>query len=88
VILDVDGEISLPGLERNALRDRPAREGAVTLQPEVVVQPARIVALDDEDRLFPTLAAPERLGGLLPVSLAFVLAELRHAPSMPSAGPF
>ena len=56
MVLDVDGEMLLAGLERDALRDRPARERAVPLETEVVVQPAGIVTLDDEDRLLPTLA--------------------------------
>src|SRR5439155_3852137 len=37
VILDVDGEMLLAGLERDPLRNGPARERAVTLEPEVVV---------------------------------------------------
>jgi hypothetical protein len=51
VVLDVDGEVLLARLERDALRHGPARERAVPLEAEVVVQPARVVALDDEDRL-------------------------------------
>ena len=50
VVLDVDGEVLLSGLEGNALRDRPRRERAVALEPEVVVEPPRVVPLDDEDR--------------------------------------
>ena len=38
-------------LERDALRNRPACERAVALEPEVVVEARRIVPLDDEDRL-------------------------------------
>jgi hypothetical protein len=49
VVLDVDGEVLLARLERHALRHRPARERAVTLEAEVVVEPPRVVALDDED---------------------------------------
>ena len=48
MVLDVDGEMLLPRLERHALRDRPARERAVQLEAEVVVQAARVVPLDDE----------------------------------------
>ena len=51
VVLDVDGERALAGLERHALRHRPARERAVALEAEVVVEPPGVVALDDEDRL-------------------------------------
>ena len=66
----------LAGLERNALRDRPARQRAVALEPEVVVEPARVVALDDEDRLFSAPLRAERLRRLLRVALAPVLGEL------------
>src|SRR5213078_4127124 len=51
VILDVHGQVALARLERDALRDRPARERAVALEAEVVVQPASVVALHHEDRL-------------------------------------
>ena len=51
VVLDVDGEMLLARLERHALRHRPGRERAVALEAEVVVEPARVVALDHEDRL-------------------------------------
>ena len=77
VVLDVNGEVLLPGLEGHALGHRPAGERSVALQPEVVVQAARVVSLHDEDRLLATLAAAERLRGLLRVALALVLGELR-----------
>ena len=51
VVLDVDREVLLAGLERNAFRHGPARERAVQLEAEVVVEPRRVVSLDDEDRL-------------------------------------
>src|SRR5262249_23610666 len=35
VVLDVHGERALPGLERDALRNRPAKQDAVLLEPEV-----------------------------------------------------
>src|SRR4029077_19881275 len=76
VILDVNREMLLAGLERNALRHRPGREHAVAFEPEVVVQPPGIVTLNDEDRILVAGATPERLGGLLPVSLALVFREL------------
>ncbi len=50
VVLDVDGERPRARLERHSLRHRPRGEGAVPLEAEVVVEPARVVALDDEDR--------------------------------------
>ena len=51
VILDVDGKRTHAWLERHALRHGPRRERAVLLEPEVVVEAPRVVALDDEDRL-------------------------------------
>src|SRR5207244_6245760 len=61
MVLDVHGEVLLARLERHALRHRPARERAVALEAEVVVEPPRIVPLDDEDRLLAALLAAERL---------------------------
>jgi hypothetical protein len=61
MILDVDGENALPRLERDALRHRPAGQCAAALEPEVVVEPPRVVALDDEDRLPAAFPGPERL---------------------------
>ena len=63
VVLDVDGERALARLERHALRHRPARERAVALEPEVVVEPPRVVPLDDEDRPLPA-RLPRRAGRL------------------------
>src|SRR4029453_5744914 len=59
VVLDMDGEVLLPGLERPPLRPRPAPERPVALEPKVVVQAARVMPLDDEDRVL-------RLSPLLP----------------------
>jgi len=64
MVLDVDRQMLGAGLERHALRNRPALQHAVALEPEVVVEPTRVVALNDEDRL-PTPAGaatdPKRL---------------------------
>src|SRR5207249_9255307 len=51
MVLHMNGEMLLARLERHALRHRPAEQRPVLLQPEVVVEPPRVVALDDEDRL-------------------------------------
>src|SRR5262249_40165891 len=61
---------------RHPLGDGPGGEGAVLLEPKVVVQAACIVPLDDEDRLFrrPGLAR-EGLGRPGRVALAAGLAE-------------
>ena len=53
VILDVDGEMPLPFAKRDALRNRPARQSAVAFEPKVVVEPPRIVSLNDEAELVP-----------------------------------
>ena len=57
VILDVHRERALAGLERHALRHGPRGERAVPLEPEVVVEAPRVVALHDEDRILRALAA-------------------------------
>src|SRR4029079_14333150 len=46
VILDVYGQALLPRVQAGALRDGPAQQHAVQLQPEVVVQAGRGVLLD------------------------------------------
>src|SRR5439155_758388 len=64
-----------------ALRHCPARERAVPLEAEVVVEPARVVALDDEDRLLASfLGLAEGLRSLLRVALAPVFLQFfsRH----------
>src|SRR3569832_2307336 len=47
VILDVHGETFIRGIEARPLRDGPALQGAVELEPEVVMQAARVVTLDE-----------------------------------------
>jgi hypothetical protein len=90
MVFDVDGEALLARFERDALRHRPAGQRPVALEAEVVVQAARVVPLDDEDRLLPRLLRAEGLGRLLRVALAFVLPERARAllsrrdPSFPS----
>jgi hypothetical protein len=78
VVLDVHGEHLRARLERHALRHRPRGERPVLLEAEVVVQPARVVALHDEDRLFAALLGAERLRRELGIALAAVLAERGH----------
>ena len=48
VVLDVDGHPPDVGVERRALGHGPRHEDAVDLEAEVVVEPGRAVALDDE----------------------------------------
>src|SRR5205807_2120634 len=81
MILDVDGEMLLAGLERHAFRHRPRGERAVPLEAKVVVKAPRVVPLHDEDRELPTALGPERLRRLLTVPFALVLGEfIAHKP--------
>ena len=79
MILDVHGEPAVALAHRHALRHRPAQEDAVLLEAQVVVQAARVVALDDEERIaaFPAPAA-EGLRRLLRVALLPVRLERGH----------
>src|SRR5262245_25599751 len=64
MVLDVHGEPAHGWIQAGALRNRPRQQHPVELQPEVVVQLARCVLLDDE-RQRPHLApadATARLG--------------------------
>ena len=77
VVLDVHGQRLVPGADRDPLGHRPAGQRALALEPEVVVQPARRVALDDEDRrAAPAVAAREGLRRRRRVTLAPVLLQL------------
>lgn len=50
MILDLDGEPLLAGDQARAASHCPALQHAADLEPEVVVQPAGGVLLDDEGR--------------------------------------
>src|SRR4029077_20619107 len=50
MILDAHRERALADLERHTLGDAPRGKRAAALEPEVVVETAGLVALDDEDR--------------------------------------
>src|SRR6266508_6267786 len=82
VVFHVDREPLLAGLQRHALRNRPARKRPVPLQSEVVVEPARVVALDDEDRLLRALLPGKRLRSLLRISLLSILPQAHKALSV------
>jgi hypothetical protein len=63
-------------VKRDSLRDRPTRECAVPLEPKVVVQPPRSVALNDEPSLaFARSRLSERLGRLTSLAAPPVLVE-------------
>ena len=84
MILDVDREVPFAGREGEPLRHGPAGEGAVPLEPQVVVEPTCVVALDDEHRAAARRASAERLGCAPRVSLAPVVAERGHVPDHPT----
>jgi len=88
VVLDVDGQAALAVADRGALGHRPAREHAVDLEPQVVVEPPRRVLVDDEQVAVGRPAVAERLGRARGVALVPVLVEAaaRHAaPGSPPA---
>ncbi len=51
VVLHLDRQPLVMRVQRRAARDRPGLEHAVEFQPQVVVQPGRVVLLDDEAQL-------------------------------------
>src|SRR5262249_13795096 len=76
MVLHVHREMALPFAERDPLRHRPARERAVSLEAEVIVEPPRRVALDDKAQVGGRRCrGPERLGCPVTTALAAVLVE-------------
>jgi hypothetical protein len=76
VILDVHRQAALFGIEGRPFGDRPRCENAARFEPEIVVQPARAVLLDDEAQFARLLARRTLgLGGIGEVPLADVLGE-------------
>ena len=89
VVLGGGGEVVLPGLLRQALRDRPGGEHAVALEAQVPVQAPGVVLLDHEPRRSPRRAGacpPARLGVAAKSRLRAV-ALRRPAPSRLTRGP-
>ncbi len=82
VVLDLDSEPLLTGVEARTLRHRPALQYAVELETKVEMQPARVVLLDDESERRRRFPARRRLARRLrrfpEIALAPVLFE-RHA---------
>ena len=80
MVLDVDGQVALALAQRDALGHGPALQGAAALDAEVVVQPAGVVALDDEDRLGAAALVRERLRRARRIALAAIGVQPRgHA---------
>ena len=74
VVLDMDGEVVAARVGGNSLRHGPRDQHAVALQPQVPMQAARVVLLDDEPCLASAarLAAPPRLRRALGVPLGAI----------------
>ena len=80
MVLRVHGQVTLAGIEREPLGERPRGQRASHLQPQVVVKPAGVVALDHEQRAAVAAAVAfvgGRLRRLSRPALAAVLVE-RH----------
>src|SRR5258707_9811294 len=80
MVLDMDRQPLLTGIEARPLRDRPALQNAIEFEPEIVVQPPRGVLLHDKGERrgngFRTYL-PRRLRRSVEVAFAVVFFE-RH----------
>src|SRR5512146_1857446 len=72
VILGPHRQAVLAGVEARAFRHRPALEHSVELQPEIPVQPGRLMLLDDEAVALALELAPLGLLRLGEVALAII----------------
>ncbi len=77
MILDLHRQTFVGGIKRRAFGDRPRLEHALHLQPEIVVQPRRGMALDDKAVPRFLFDLRRRLGRFLKTPLSFVLVK-RH----------
>ncbi len=75
MILDVNRQVTLGARHGHALRHRPAREDAAPLEPQVIVEPARRVPLDDESQAARSVAVLERLWRARGIPLASIVLE-------------
>ena len=85
MVLDVHGQLAGGRIERRPLRDGPAGQHAVDLQPEVVVQAPRAMALDDEVAASCSRASAGGLGGDVEVAHGAVLGQLLLGELVPGA---
>ena len=85
MIFDLHRQPLVVRIERGAARDRPGFEDAVEFQPEIVVQPRRVMLLDHEApplrRRHLRLAAG--LGGLFEIPLLSIGGEVLRTRSIP-----
>src|SRR5437868_11613709 len=81
MVLGAHREALLVGIEAGPLRNCPALEHSVELEPEVPVQPRGIVLLDDEAVAFALEPAAARFLRLREVALLVIGLDIeRHAP--------
>src|SRR5882757_4190857 len=87
MILDLDRQPLVVRIERGAARHRPGLEDAVEFEPEIVMQPGRIVLLDHEAPQLRrrNLDLARRLAGLLEIALLAVDGEVSQRHVQPSA---
>ena len=69
VVLGLDRQVVALGVDGDALRDRPADERALVLEPQIPVHRARGVLLHDEPQLLARLDRPGGFGRVLEVAL-------------------
>ncbi len=87
MVFDVDGQMLLARLQRDALGNGPAGEGSIPLEAKVVVQSPGVVPLDDEDRVLPALLRRRRAPASSSGRASSVFGQLRHGrPSLPVLG--
>src|SRR5258707_15746518 len=75
VVLGLHRQPLLAGHQAGAAGDRPALQHAVELEPQVVVETARRMLLDDEPRALAASALRLRLGGAREIALLLILRE-------------
>src|SRR6202011_4603490 len=82
MVLDLDREPLVMRVERRSSRDGPGFENTVEFEPQIVVQPRRVMLLDDEAALLGRgdLDVAGGLRGLFEISLLAIGGELsrRH----------
>ena len=71
VVLGVHGEVVAARVPGQAPRQRPGQQHAVVLQPQVPVEPPRVMLVDDE---------PVALGSLRPLAVGTNLFEILNGP--------
>src|SRR5580765_4426319 len=84
MVFDVHGEALLVGTHRRALGHGPALQHAVDLEPQIVVEPARRVLVDDEPVPAGRAGSAEGLRGRGWIALAPILLEVAASHAGPA----